>query len=235
VSEPAVAITFYDTAAQVYASARAGATLLFDARTPTAVPAGPEIARDGDRVHATLEDRFELELEPISPAADLGGAKVRVCRIAGRAAGKAVKCLGTLGETTTPPPWDELDAVRTVSALLDEEHAVLAMARRPRGAEGHGEELVTAWVVENGELLAVDDTRISTVYDGGGRPRSAGLELWLPGEDFARRGSGSAVAGSTLELEGLTAHVAVFRWRVEGREGAGGYELTVRHEAPQAA
>jgi hypothetical protein len=81
----------------------------------------------------------------------------------------------------------------------------------------------------------VENTRISTVYDGDGRQRSAGLELWLPGEDFPRRGSGSAVAGTSLELEGLHVHVAVFDWRLEGREGLGAYELMVRSQAPAAA
>ena len=30
-------------------------------------------------------------------------------------------------------------------------------------------------------------------------------------------------------------HAAVFRWRMEGREGAGAYELTVRDEPAAAA
>jgi hypothetical protein len=94
---------------------------------------------------------------------------------------------------------------------------------------------VSAALIQNGELLSVEDARISTVYDGEGRQRSAGLELWLPGEDFPRRGSGVVVAGSSLELEGLRVHVAVFRWRVEGREGVGAYELMVREASPAAA
>jgi hypothetical protein len=94
---------------------------------------------------------------------------------------------------------------------------------------------VVAGLVHEGELLSVEDARISTVYDGEGRQRSAGLELWLPGEDFPRRGSGTAVAGSSLELENLRVHAAVFRWRLEERDGVGSYELMVREEAPAAA
>ena len=30
-------------------------------------------------------------------------------------------------------------------------------------------------------------------------------------------------------------HAAVFRWRLEGREGIGAYELMVRVEPPEAA
>jgi hypothetical protein len=76
---------------------------------------------------------------------------------------------------------------------------------------------------------------VSTVYDGDGRQRAAGLELWLPGEDFPRRASGTVQAGASLSLEGLQVNAAVFDWRMEGRAGAGAYELAVRDEGPAAA
>ena len=82
---------------------------------------------------------------------------------------------------------------------------------------------------------AVEDSRISTVYDGEGRQRSAGLELWLPAEDFPRRASGTVRVGLSLSLEGLRVHVAVFDWRMEGRDGLGAYEVTVRDEPATAA
>jgi hypothetical protein len=236
VTAPAVSIAFFDPARNLHGTARSGTTVLFEGQSATAIPEGPEI-EEGRRgkLKARLADRFSLELEPISDEVDLGGVAARTCRVTGEVGSARVDCLGTVSETRQPPAWDELDAVRSVSALLDEEHAVLALARRPRGARGHGEERVVAYLLEAGEPLAVDDARISTVYDGEGRQRSAGLELWLPGEDFPRRGSGRAIAGSSLELEGVTVHAAVFRWRVEGREGMGAYELMVREESPAAA
>ncbi len=160
---------------------------------------------------------------------------MRVCRVRGTAAGRTVDCLGTLAETATPPRWEELDALRSVSALVDESHALLAIARRPRGAVGHGKELVSARLLEDGTMREVNEARISTVYDGDGRQRSAGLELWLGDEEFPRRGSGLVVAGSSLDLEEIEVHAAVFRWRLEGREAIGAYELMVRREPPEAA
>src|ERR671923_1470450 len=62
-----------------------------------------------------------------------------------------------------------------------------------------------------------------------------GLELWLPGEELPHRGSGMVIAGSSLDLEGLRVHTAVFRWRLDGRDGIGAYELMVRTEPPAAA
>jgi hypothetical protein len=62
------------------------------------------------------------------------------------------------------------------------------------------------------------------------------MELWLPGEDFPRRAFGTVAAGASLALDGgLDVHAAVFDWQMEGRDGAGLYELTVREPAPAAA
>jgi hypothetical protein len=111
---------------------------------------------------------------------------------------------------------------------------VFVLARRPRGVLGHGQELVEAKLVLDGEPATAENARVSTVYDGDGRQRSAGLELWLPEEDFPRRVSGSVEAGASLSLEGLRVNAAVFGWHMEGREGSGAYELAVRDE-PEAA
>jgi hypothetical protein len=235
VSEPALALSFFDAAHDIHGMARSGMTILFERRKPNAIPQGPRIETAGSGWRAELPDVLSLELEPVSPAADLGGVRAHVVRVRGEAAGRTVDGLGTVSETEEPPRWDELDAMRTISALVDEQHALVAVARRPRGAVGHGDEEVTARLVEDDALLEVETARISTVYDGGGRQRSAGLELWLPGEDYPRRGSGLVIAGSSLDLEGLQVHVAVFRWRLDGREGIGSYELMLRLEPPAAA
>ena len=234
-SAPALALSFFDAAHDIHGTARAGMTILFEGRKPVALPEGPEVESTGSGWRAKLGDALALEFEPVSPAADLGGVHARVARVTGEAGGRRVDGLGRVPETDAPPRWEELDAIRAVSALVDEQHALLAVARRPRGAVGHGDERVTACLLEEDSLIDVETARISTVYDGGGRQRSAGLELWLPGEDYPRRGSGLVIAGSSLDLDGLHAHVAVFRWRLDGREGIGSYELMLRTEPPAAA
>jgi hypothetical protein len=235
VNEPAVALSFFDPDHGLHGSARSGLTLLFEHGTPQALSDGPEVSRDGDGWKAALGSRFDLSFEPVTEPLDMGGASARVCRVRGELGGGKLECLGTAVETLEPPEWDRLDALRGVTALFDEENAVLALARRPRGALGHGQEAVVAWLVTGGEARRVEDARISTVYDGEGRQRSAGLELWLPGEDFPRRASGSAASGTTLSLEGLRVNAAIFSWQMDGRDGAGAYELTVRDEPPVAA
>ena len=234
-SAPALALSFFDAAHDIHGTVRSGMSILFEGRKPTALPQGPEVEATDGGWRAVLADTLSLDFEPVSPAADLGGVRAHVARVRGEAAGRRVEGLGTVSETEVPPQWEELDAVRGITALVDEQHALVALARRPRGAVGHGDEDVVARLVEDDAVLDVEDARISTVYDGGGRQRSAGLELWIPGEEFPRRGSGQVIAGSSLDLDALQVHVAVFRWRLDGREGIGSYELMLRMEPPAAA
>jgi len=235
VSAPALALSFFDAAHDIHGSVRSGMSILFEGRKPTALPEGPEVESTAGGWRAALGDTLSLEFERVSPPADLGGVRAHVARVRGEAAGRQVDGLGTVSETEVPPRWDELDAVRVITALVDEQHALMAIARRPRGAVGHGDEEIVARLVEDDALLEVAEARISTVYDGGGRQRSAGLELWVPGEDYPRRGSGQVIAGSSLDLDALQVHVAIFRWRLDGREGIGSYELMLRMEPPAAA
>lgn len=232
--EPAVSLAFFDPERGLSGTVRHGLTLIFGGQQDGAAE-GADIVDAENAYRATLDQRLALEFEPLTEPARLGGARVRVCRVTGTVEGRRLDCLGTAAETLQAPRWEELDAFRAVSALFEPGHAVLAVARRPRGVAGHGHELVSSALLTDGELRAVEETRLSTVYDGDGRQRAASLELFLPGEDFPRRASGEVAAGTTLELPGLLVNVSVFDWRMEGREGAGGYELTVRSEPPAAA
>jgi hypothetical protein len=234
-SAPALAVAFYDHARELYGSARSGATVLFEGRRPAVLPEGPEVEAVAGGWSVRLSDQLSLEFERLAPEADLDGVSATVCRVHGEVAGKQVDGLGTVAETHSLPAWDELDSLRTISALADEEHALVALARRPRGAAGQDEESVTARLLDDGRLLDVETARISTVYDGGGRQRSAGLELWIPGEEYPRRGSGLVLAGSSLDLDGIQVHAAIFRWRLDGRDATGAYELMVRTDPPAAA
>jgi hypothetical protein len=235
VSEPAVSLAFFDTAQGLYGSARSGVTLLFEGTSPRTLSEGTEISREGDAWRARVEGQLDLTFTPVSEPAEFDGSTARICQVSGTLGGAPIEALGTASETTTPPQWTELDAVRALSAIFDTENAVLAVAQRPRGALGHGAERVTARLFHAGQLLEVESARISTVYDGDGRQRSAGLELWLPGEDFPRRASGTVRAGASLTLEGLRVNAAVFEWTMEGRQGAGAYDLVVRDEPDAAA
>ena len=70
--------------------------------------------------------------------------------------------------------------------------------------------------------------RLSTTYDGDGRQRRAGLELWVDEDGCPRRAAGEVVCGTSLDLGRLRLDCAFFRWRMEGREGVGRYDVLRR-------
>ena len=233
-AELPVALSFFDSRAGVHGTIRSGLTVLFEGREAR-IERGPvEIAREGGDWKGQAGDT-EVTLAPVSDTADLGGIALTVCTVEGRVGGRTISGLGTAAETRRAPEWRELDLLRAISAVFEPGLAALAIARRPRSAEDHGSELVTAVLVEAGELRAPEDARISTVYDGAGRQYSSGLELWFPGEDYPRRLFGTVQAGTSLDFEGLSVHAAAFTWRMEGHVGAGLYELTLRRDEAQPA
>lgn len=234
-TEQALAISFVDRARDVHGTARSGLTLLFEGGDASSHEQGPAIEQRDEAWHAEADGLLALDFAPIAPAVDVGGTRAHLASVRGTAGGATVDGLGIVSQTTTPPRWDELDAHRALFAMFDSRHALVLVARRPRGAHGHGDELVTAQLLTDGELKAVEDARLSTIYDGDGRPRSASLELWLPGEDFPRRAFGHVAAGASLVLDGLEVHAGRFDWRMEAMDGAGIYELTVRRPEPSAA
>jgi hypothetical protein len=236
-SELAISLAFFDTAHGLSGTARAGATLIFEGRQVRTPSEPPDLEREGDGFTARLPGLFDLTFEPIAEKAVLPGAESWLCSVTGTVEGRQIDCLGTATVTSEPPAWAELDALRAVSAVLDRENAVFLSARRPRNAAGHGQERIDAVVISGGEARDVEDARLSTIYDSDGRQRTAGLELWLPGEDYPRRGSGSAQAGASIVLGGVRVDAAVFQWHMEGRTGAGAYELALREDddGPAAA
>lgn len=234
-SAEAISLAFFAPEHELHGMVREGTTLVFEGTTPRAAAEVAEIETDGEGWRARLEGRFDLAFTPSAAVADLGPVRSRVCAVEGTVGAVAVACLGTATETIEAPVWSELDALRSLSAVFDADAAVLAIARRPRGALGHGEERIDAALVLDGQARPVEDARLSTVYDGEGRQRSASLELWLADEDLPRRLAGSALAGSSLELESVLVNAAVFGWRMDGRDGTGEYNVTARDEPPEAA
>jgi hypothetical protein len=225
VTEPALSIALFDPTQGLHVSARAGTTLLFEQGGARVLEDGPRVQRDGEGWSVALDGALSLRFEPVAEPAPLGPLTAHLCAVEGEAAGRHVRCLGTVGETDGSLEWRELDALRSMSAVFDSHNALLALPGADGRAPGHG---------ADGATVPVSETRISTVYDGDGRQRSAGLELWIDGEDFPRRCSGTVAAGSSLELDGLDVHAAVFRWRMGSREGSGAYELWTRARSEAA-
>ena len=123
---------------------------------------------------------------------------------------------------------------------MGEDLAVSAVADAPAKGKAHADELVAATLLEVAETPTttaaaepvarpVEDPRLSTTYDGDGRQRHAGLELWVAKDDqLPWQIAGEAICGTTLDLGRLRLDCAFFRWRGRGREGVGRYDVVRR-------
>lgn len=184
------------------------------------------------------------ELDPGHPAAKAGGMTgyEQLVRVRGSmtAGGRRLRVdgLGQRGHSWGAPDWERMALARTLSAWMGEDLAVTLTAVRPAKADDHGDELVAATILERGgseedggpgvRPVPVADPRLSTTYDADGRQRRAGLELWVDEDGYPRRAAGEVVCGTTLDLGRLRLDCAFFRWRMEGREGVGRYDVLRR-------
>jgi hypothetical protein len=174
-------------------------------------------------------------LDPESPVAQAGGMAgyEQLCAVTGsvRRGGRShsVRCLGQRGHGWGTPDWGRIELARTLSAWMGADRAVTLTAVRPAKAKHHDAEAVGGFLIDRGEPIAVFDPRLSTTYDGERRQRRAGLELWMSEEGgHARRAAGAAVCGTTIDLGELRLDSSFFEWRMEGRVGAGRYDVLRR-------
>jgi hypothetical protein len=182
---------------------------------------------------------FALHFEAISEPAELapGDGLVRgyeqICHVHGTARRGdrrwQVDCLGQRGHQWGAPDWERIELARTVAAWLEDGTGIALASLRPAGAAGHEAEAVSASLIEGGYPQAIADPRLSTTLDGTGRQRRAGMELWVSDDaDFPHRIAGEALCGTTLELGRLRLDCAFFRWRMDGHDGVGRYDILHR-------
>jgi hypothetical protein len=127
------------------------------------------------------------------------------------------------------------DLRRSLYAVWGGEGLALT-AVRPQGSDGHGEELVGAYLTGAGDgeggaeqappmPAPFEEARVSTIYDREGAIRKAGLELYVPGDEYPRRASGEARAATVVEGERAKVAISFLRWSVQGVAGQGSYQV----------
>lgn len=117
---------------------------------------------------------------------------------------------------------------RSIGIVFSDGGLLALTAARPAGAQGHGEETVTAVLCDpDGAPVEVSEALLSTEYGADGVQRRATLELWTDGEGETgpRRGSGTLISAAQVRRDGLVADLAFFRWQLDGRDGLGHYEV----------
>ena len=220
-----------------WAAVTAGTALRLDALAP-GIRWTLALAGEGDTAPGHGEGALELEFDAVGPDAVLAGAAagdgwseqpcaVRGCVVVG---GRrvAVQCLGQRGRAWQREGQRPGGQAREVDAWIAPDLAVALRAQRPAGARGHDADERSAVVFTGDPTLAVsiEEARLSTLYDGDGRPRRVGLELWPDEESSSpQRFAGETVAAAQLLHDGERVHVAFLRFAMDGREGAGRYEL----------
>jgi hypothetical protein len=120
----------------------------------------------------------------------------------------------------------ESQRLRFLHAATDDGSLVTVAAVRPPQADAHGEELVAGQITEpNGdaEALPLEQVRLSTVFDDEGMPRTAGLELYRPGDELPARLAGQVVWRG--KPAGGARRIGFFRWVLDGRPAWGTYEV----------
>ena len=151
---------------------------------------------------------------------------------------REVDCRGCRSERADAVEPGRFALIRDACAWFAPGDGFALVAVRPRRASGHGDEHVSATVFSAGHALPVAEPRLSTAYTEEGQPTRATLELWLEGDDeptepgqeeavhYPRRAAGEAAGpAATHKFDNLALGVQPFRWRAEGREGAGVYLL----------
>lgn len=187
---------------------------------------------------------IELEVAPEGEPAEVEDGFDQLVRVRGSwskdDAEHVVDCFGRRGTRDSIDPA-RFEAVRDVSAWFEPDLVMAVVAARPRGSASHGDDVLSASVLEEGHSSRVTDPRLSTTYSGSEAPIRASFELWLerppdqdapPGDDddsartFPRRAAGEALGARGGASDGfLEAQAELFRWHARGRDGTGVYVL----------
>lgn len=150
---------------------------------------------------------------------------------------REIDCRGCRSERADAVGPGRFALIRDACAWFAPGDGFALVAVRPRRASGHGDERVSATVFSAGHALKVAEPRLSTAYTEEGEPTRATLELWLEGDEpaepgqeeavqYPRRAAGEAAGpAATHKFDNLALGVQPFRWRAEGRDGAGVYLL----------
>lgn len=153
-----------------------------------------------------------------------------LCRVRGTVtlAGteRPVDCVGTRAASSTAAGGPA--SARLVSAWFSDTEALTLLAVRPPGVEHHDADAVAATLFDADGWIAVADPRLSTTYDGEGRPTRTNLELWIGEgeEELPRRIAGEVAGpGDSVAGAGFALRVSPLRCHSRGQDGSGVYAL----------
>jgi hypothetical protein len=119
--------------------------------------------------------------------------------------------------------WNQIDALRVISGRLGDGRLLALAALRPAGA-AHGDEAISGWLGQPGELQRLTKVLLSTEYGADARPRRIGLELYPTADAVPVRVAGTAGAGGPSAEQGPRIRRR-FDLRHAGEQGTAVYDL----------
>ncbi|WP_210492323.1 hypothetical protein [Patulibacter sp. SYSU D01012] len=160
--------------------------------------------------------------------------------------------LGGRGHQWGAPDWSRLTLSRTVQGWFGDV-AFHVSSVRPADARSHADEVAWSQVARSPALVAgpeedgepgpetatapeaveAPEPRISTTTGHDGRHGLATVELWESDEGPVWTATGEAIAGTTLSVGEMRLDMAFFRWRLQGLEGVGRYDILRKAAPPQ--
>jgi hypothetical protein len=120
--------------------------------------------------------------------------------------------------------WDEVDAVRVLTARLGDGRRLAVVALRPAGASGHGDELTTGAIGDGQSFTTLDRPLLSTEYGPDGGPRRLGLEVYPADDGPALRIAADVTAVTTATTGGVERTGTALAVRDGGGEGPGAFD-----------
>jgi len=187
------------------------------------------------------DNGFEITLEATTPPLELVDDELseaagvhqyeQLCRVHGRVriggSARSLDCKGRRVHVWGAPDWSAVESRRSLYAALPDRGGVSILTARPANAPGHDAEHSAGYMIPapaGGEPVSLDEILLSTVYDQEHLPDSAGVELYLEGEEYAHRASGTAMSKTQFDVGGRRHQISFFRWSIDGDLGWGSYQ-----------
>lgn len=118
--------------------------------------------------------------------------------------------------------WDEVSALRVISAAFGEGSLLVLASLRPKASSGHDLEAVHGLAVHGADVEPLGEVLLSTEYDAAGLPRRIVAEIRTGAAPLRLAGDR---AGEVRETGERITHEAVpMTFRLAGEEGRGLHE-----------
>ena len=159
----------------------------------------------------------------------------QLCRVSGTVrCGEqrtTVDCLGQRGHQWGAPDWERIALARTVSAWFERRHRRRARERAARTTPPTTPTRRSARRCSTARRCVRSASRCCrrrSTARGASAARASSCGRTATSAPIPHRAAGEAICGTTLDLGRLRLDCAFFRWRMEGREGVGRYDVLRR-------